>query len=260
MPGHPVIPAQAEENLNSVFDAVESSRAWKELSSALGAGVVPQSVVFCSPLLFHDPFVHLYAHALFSGNGSGWVGENHPDLVRLGTPEAPPGIEACREQLVELYSRPVAANYRLAVIYCADRLSPPAANSLLKIAEEPPPQGRILFLLEEENLLPTLRSRSWILRMPPEEVLAPEAPPKNDDEWVQWLSEASSGKTEALLLRATAWARWYALSGQFRKAADLDTLVVLVQKAKLSTSMAIDLIFLMTREESKFEDFLDSLR
>jgi len=260
MTEHPINPDQGGENGISLFDAVASSRAWKELSSALEAGVVPQSVVFCSPSLFHDPFVSLYAHTLFSGNGSGWVGENHPDLIRLGTPEAPPGIETFREQLVELYSSPVAAPYRLAVIHCADRLSPPAANSLLKITEEPPPRGRILFLLEEENLLPTLRSRSWILKMPPEEVLAPAAPPKNDEEWVHWLSEASSWKTDAVLLRATAWARWYALSGQFRKAEELDTLVVLFQKTKLSASMAIDLIFLMTREESTFEDFLDSLR
>jgi len=260
MPDRAAYPAKAEEDEIRLSDAVASSRAWKELSSALEAGVVPQSVVFCAPSLFHEPFVSLYAHALFSGNGSGWIGENHPDLICLGTPETPPGIEACREQLAELYSRPVAAPYRLAVIHCADRLSLPAANSLLKVTEEPPPRGRILFLLEEENLLPTLRSRSWILRMPPEEVLTPVAPPRSDEEWVHWLSEVSSWKTEALLLRATAWARWYALAGQFQKAADLDSLVALIQKAKLSASMAIDLIFLITREECTFEDFLDSLR
>ncbi|NLI95981.1 MAG: hypothetical protein GX436_04575 [Synergistaceae bacterium] len=261
-------PPDAGKNGNCLAETVVSSHAWREISSALKSGILPHSVVFCAPLMFHDPFVNLYAHALFSAGkpesgmneGQGWIGENHPDLIRLGTLEAPPGIESCREQLVELYSRPVAAPCRLAVIHCADRLSPPAANSLLKITEEPPPQGRILFLLEEENLLPTLRSRSWTLRMPPEEVLAPIPPPGNDEEWVRWLSDASSWKTESLLLRATGWARWYALSGQFRKAADLDSLGVLIQKTKLSASMALDLIFLMTREETAFEDFLDSLR
>jgi DNA polymerase-3 subunit delta' len=44
-------------------------------------------------------------------------------------------------------------------LYGCDRLSLPAGNSLLKITEEPPEKGRILLFLEEDNLIPTLRSR-----------------------------------------------------------------------------------------------------
>ena len=250
-----------EANLATI---IESGQAWKELSTALRQAIVPQSVVFFAPALFHKPFLHLYAQSLLSNGQKTAItpvlGENHPDLLILGDTGTPPGIDECRSLLGDLSSRPVCAPYRLAVIHAAHRLSPPAANSLLKITEEPPPRGRLLLLLEEEILLPTLRSRSWCLRMPLEEVIEPVPPPQNDEEWTDWLSETLSGKVEAMLLCAARWARWYALQGNFRKAVDLDSLVTLAQKMRLSVSMVADLIFLMLREEVSLENFFDPLR
>jgi DNA polymerase-3 subunit delta' len=252
---------------SKIREAISSGKSWRELESALRRGIVPQSVVFFAPMVFHVPFIGLYAETLFDLADEArayprrrWNGENHPDLLLLGFPETPPGIDDCRSLLADLSSRPVCAPYRLAVVHCADRLSPPAANSLLKITEEPPPRGRILFLLEEENLLPTLRSRSWILRMPLEEIAGPVPPPGSDEEWIRWLRNTGSEKAEAVLLNALGWARWYALHGDFRKAADLDSLVTLSQKTRLSNSMIADLLFLMTREDVSLEDFFDPLR
>lgn len=250
-----------EANLAAI---IESGQAWKELSAALRQDIVPQSVVFFAPSLFHKPFLRLYARSLLSNGEKTTMdpvhAENHPDLLILGDAETPPSIAECRSLLGELSSRPVCAPYRLAVIHAAHRLSPPAANSLLKITEEPPPRGRLLLLLEEEILLPTLRSRSWCLRMSLEEVIEPAPPPQNDEEWTAWLSETLSGKVEAVLLSATRWARWYALQGNFRKAVDLDSLVTLAQKMRLSGSMVTDLTFLMLREEVSLENFFDPLR
>lgn len=250
-----------EANLSAL---IESGQAWKELSTALRQAVVPQSVVFFAPPLFHKPFTRLYARFLLSNGEKTAIGtlyeDNHPDLLILGDVGAPPGIDECRSLLGDLSSRPVCAPYRLAVINSAHRLSPPTANSLLKITEEPPPRGRLLLLLEEETLLPTLRSRSWCLRMLLEEVIEPAAPPRNDEEWAVWLSETLSGKVETMLVCAARWARWYALQGNFRKAVDLDSLVTLAQKMRLSGSMVADLIFLMLREEVSIENFFDPLR
>jgi DNA polymerase-3 subunit delta' len=250
-----------EANLATI---IESGQAWKELSTALRQAIVPQSVVFFGPSLFHKPFLRLYAQSLLGNSEKTPInpvhGENHPDLLILGDTGAPPGIDECRSLLGDLSSRPVCAPYRLAVIHAAHRLSPPAANSLLKITEEPPPRGRLLLLLEEEILLPTLRSRSWCLRMPLEEVIEPAPPPQNDEEWTGWLSETLSGKVEEMLFCAARWARWYALQGNFRKAVDLDSLVTLAQKMRLSVAMVADLIFLMLREEVSIENFFDPLR
>ncbi len=252
---------------SKIREAIVSGNSWRELEAALKRGIVPQSVVFFAPTLFHASFVELYAQSIFALDdakktepGMRWNGESHPDILRLGTPETPPGIEDCRSLLGDLSSRPVCSPYRLAVVHCADRLSPPAANSLLKITEEPPPRGRILLLMEEENLLPTLRSRSWILRMPLEEAVNAVPPPGSDEEWLRWLRCAGSEKNDAVFLNAMAWARWYALHGDFRKAADLDCLVNLSQKTRLSGAMVADLLFLMTREDVSLEDFFDPLR
>lgn len=49
--------------------------------------------------------------------------------------------------------------YQLAVCYQADRFSPPAAAKLLKTLEEPPRGTIFLLLANQDNFLPTIRSR-----------------------------------------------------------------------------------------------------
>lgn len=246
------------------LELIRASRAWSEISSALKRKVIPQSLVFIAPALFHTPFLLLYAHSILDGEGAtipreGWPGESHPDLVIAGSPGSPPGIEECRGLPGSLSSIPVSAPFRLAVIHAADKLSLPAANSLLKITEEPPPRGRLLLLLEEDLLLSTLRSRSWCLRLPLEEVIEPSPPPATEDEWISWLAGTAAGKIDGILLNAARWSRWYALHGSFQKAWDLDSLVVLAQKTRLSAPMAADLLFLSIREDVSIENILGSL-
>lgn len=63
---------------------------------------------------------------------------------------------------------PLRGRYRIFLIDHIDRANEQAANSLLKILEEPPPH-LLLFLTAENayDLLPTIRSRSLILGMSP---------------------------------------------------------------------------------------------
>ena len=63
---------------------------------------------------------------------------------------------------------PLRGRYRVFLIDHVDRANEQAANSLLKILEEPPPY--LLLMMTAENaydLLPTIRSRSLILSMSP---------------------------------------------------------------------------------------------
>ena len=63
---------------------------------------------------------------------------------------------------------PAESNWRVVIVDCADALNVNAANALLKLLEEPP--ARSLLLLVSHNpasLLPTIRSRCRMLRLPP---------------------------------------------------------------------------------------------
>jgi DNA polymerase III subunit delta' len=57
---------------------------------------------------------------------------------------------------------------RVAIIDCADELNTSAANALLKLLEEPP-EGVVMLLVTHQpaRLLPTIRSRCRVLRLPP---------------------------------------------------------------------------------------------
>ncbi len=93
---------------------------------------------------------------------------NHPDLHRL----APVGpgdqvrIDAIRGLVTELALLPVEGGTRVAVIERAHRMNEDAQNTLLKMLEEPP--GGVVIVLcavDEDRLLPTIRSRCARLRL-----------------------------------------------------------------------------------------------
>ena len=76
------------------------------------------------------------------------------------------GVDAVRLLKSDVYIRPNDLEYKLYIIGHAERMTPQAQNSLLKILEEPP-QGAIFFLLCENRaaLLPTVLSRVQRLTM-----------------------------------------------------------------------------------------------
>lgn len=59
------------------------------------------------------------------------------------------------------------AEYKIAIIWMAEKINIQAANKLLKLLEEPP--AKTLFLLiaeEQEEILPTVRSRTYLVKVP----------------------------------------------------------------------------------------------
>lgn len=85
------------------------------------------------------------------------------------------GIDTSRRLKEFLSQKPIKSSHRTAVIIGADALTHQAQSALLKITEDPPPNSRIILITKnEENLLPTLRSRFQIVRLT-EQAISPKA-------------------------------------------------------------------------------------
>jgi DNA polymerase III delta prime subunit len=97
----------------------------------------------------------------------------HPDLV-IGTPEGWREARATGESIVASARRwllaaagsPIAGERRVVLIEGADRANEQTQNALLKALEEPGPRQMFVLVADEPaRLLPTIRSRSQLLRV-----------------------------------------------------------------------------------------------
>jgi DNA polymerase III subunit delta' len=103
--------------------------------------------------------------------------QTHPDLLII--PPDPPQLliklGQVRAVIARIYRRPAQAR-RAFYIFTASSFMKEAANSLLKILEEPPEHATLILLAENPSeLLPTIRSRAGVQRLgalPPEEIAA----------------------------------------------------------------------------------------
>ena len=78
------------------------------------------------------------------------------------------GIGAVREIIGAAHLRPYEGRTRVWIIETADRMSVDAANALLKLLEEPPPDVVLILLSDNpEGVLPTVRSRCQALEFRP---------------------------------------------------------------------------------------------
>ncbi|MGC3965932.1 MAG: DNA polymerase III subunit [Pirellulales bacterium] len=104
---------------------------------------------------------------------------NHPDLITVAKPadksEIPlslligPPENRMRQGLChEIGLKPFRGGRRIALIDDADELNEEGANALLKTLEEPPPRSVIILLSNgADRQLPTIRSRSQLVRFAP---------------------------------------------------------------------------------------------
>jgi len=90
----------------------------------------------------------------------------HPDVFWLSNePGEIIGVEQGRIIKEFIFSTPFSATYKAVIIEEADCLTSAAANSLLKLLEEPPLDSVIILISRDFNRLPsTIRSRCQILR------------------------------------------------------------------------------------------------
>ncbi len=148
--------------------------------------------------------------------------QTHPDVLVI--PPDPPQmmikVDQVRRVIETIYYRPAEGRERV-YIFTESSFMKEAANSLLKVLEEPPEFATIFLLTENPGeLLPTIRSRSAVFTLgalPAEEIEAYLA--EHRPEWkpaqralVARLSEGAVGRARSFDLAAYAAAREHALA------------------------------------------------
>ena len=252
--------------------AFEELDAWQAIVREHARGDVPHCRAVSAPLAWHAALLIELARMSLSlppdAPASAVMG--HPDLLVAGELGKPPKIgEAspndpydgtCRALISHIALRPVKASCRLGVVMSADRLNVNAANSLLKLAEEPPTHARLLFLLESGWLLPTLRSRarSTVLAAPLEPSASP--PPMGDDACLAWLEAARGKDALGVAEDVAAWGAWAMAKGDAKTAARMERIRLIAETKDLSVAMLCDLSLLALREAVSFEHVFDDVR
>jgi DNA polymerase III subunit delta' len=148
--------------------------------------------------------------------------QSHPDVLII--PPDPPQlmikVDQVRRVIETIYFRPGDAKERV-YIFTDSAFMKEAANSLLKVLEEPPEFATIFLLTENAGeLLPTIRSRSMLVtlnalsRQEIEEYLAKHRPDWNAKQraLVARLSEGAVGRARSFDLAAYTAARQHALT------------------------------------------------
>lgn len=163
----------------------------EQVLERLAAGRLPHALLLTGPRgIGKATFAYRFARRLLSGQaqaGTLAVEQAHPVFrrVAIGTHAdllvAEPdmdekkeerkqdiGVDAVREVGNFLSLTPGESSWRVVIVDSADALNVNAANALLKVLEEPPPQTILLLIAHNPGMvLPTIRSRCHTLRFAP---------------------------------------------------------------------------------------------
>lgn len=104
--------------------------------------------------------------------------KNHPDVQWLGGEDKVRSIkiESVREILNWASLKPYEGRWKVFIILNADKLTLDAANALLKVLEEPPPQTVFVLAVESRSyLLDTILSRCFEIRLRPSDLSSEKA-------------------------------------------------------------------------------------
>ena len=216
----------------------------------LALDVIPQCLAVVSPLKYHSEIIEQTARKVL-----GTYRPSHPDLIIIGTEEKAPTIEACRDLIERIMLKPMESKRRLAVIMSADKLLVQAANSLLKLSEEPPSHAVILFLMEDSRLfLPTLRSRAQMIKLKSTESITPSPYPKSTQDWIQWLNKTrKASDQEGMAAELESWSEYALISGDVCTAERAERLKIIASRKNLSVPMLCDVILLTLKERKEGE-------
>ena len=92
---------------------------------------------------------------------------NHPDILWLKPLKTTIGIEQVLKWQEKIYLKHHEGIYKVSIIEHAEALTIPAANSLLKVIEEPPERTVIILSADNaEGVLPTIHSRAQLVYFP----------------------------------------------------------------------------------------------
>ena len=235
----------------------DNARVWAEIRDMTAANGMPGALLAIVDSESAKDVRDLYARIALCDSGSGedgcpscmaWREDGHPDLVIAGDGLGSPGIADCIEMQAIMSLKPFAAKGKLGVIMSADQLSLPAANSLLKIAEEPPEGGHLLLIAEHDNLIPTIKSRAWTFHFHAIQAGASLKPPSDPFEWLAWIERTKKLTQAEVASEADAWSRWLAESGEWHTASLICGAIYISQKRHMPVSMVQDAMFAILRE------------
>jgi DNA polymerase-3 subunit delta' len=247
-------------DISSLLNGWTKSAEWLDLSRMIAGNGAPQSLAAILPAELAADFRDRFARLALCLSGTGddgcascrsWTQDGHPDMITAGKWGEAPGIADCLDFQWQMSLKPVIAPGRLGVIPSSDGLSLPAANSLLKITEEPPAGSRMLFIAERDEFIPTIRSRVWTFRLNrhgEEAALEPKAPPRDGAEWAGWIEGTRKNSLDDIALEAAAWALDLCAKGKWGLAASLENAVFLAKKRHFPVSMAQDALFALLME------------
>jgi len=130
----------------------------------------------------------------------------HPDVLWLKRDEDTKGIkiEKVRKMIDWASLKPYEAEWKIAVLEEAERLTEEASQALLKTLEEPPQHTVFVLLTEDKSqILETIQSRVFGIRLNNPEAEEPAgAGPSgdlNETAWEQYLEKAAAYKREGVL-------------------------------------------------------------
>lgn len=175
----------------------------------------------------------------------------HPDLHWLKPEGKSLRIEQMRQLKKHAYLKPRAGNYQIFILEQAESLTAEAANSLLKVLEEPPAGSLFILLVQHPSMLPaTVASRCQLFAVPRlaqaqmEQLLQDCGVPAAEVAEIAGWAEGIPGRALAMC-NETAWRTKYAEA--------LDTLLALAAAGAVSQLAA------KLEKLKDLETFLDAL-
>ncbi len=218
---------------------------WQEIIREKNISEIPHCRAIAAPQKWHLEIIESLSKIILNKSEI----ENNPDLLIIGTVEKAPVIESCRNLIQEIALKPVNSNCRLGVILSADKLLLPAANSLLKLAEEPPSHAYLLFLMEDARFfLPTLKSRSRFHVLVSNDKAELKAIPENEFEWVEWLAKTRKNDIDFIINELESWVSWALSERDFELSNKIEKLRVIASERNLSVQMLTDVIILILKD------------
>lgn len=199
-------------------------RAWREWRTAMAGSRMHHGWILAGKSgVGKSDFAAAAARELLAAGGARETSGEHPDILRLTYGPKTDKDEAAaaagkpfdrarsirvgqvREVQRRLTVRPTLGDRRVVIVDPADDMEPSAANALLKSLEEPPDGTYFLLIAHRPaRLLPTIRSRCRILRLPvlddaQIEAMLRDADAAESDDAIEAAVNASQGSLGAAL-------------------------------------------------------------
>lgn len=113
-----------------------------------------------------DRFIHIWREQMALSHG--YIDEQQwYSAIGLENQQGNINKTEANELLRKMSFKSFGGGYKIAIIWLPERMHDAAANTLLKLIEEPPPQTLFLFVSETpDRIIPTIRSRTQTVTLP----------------------------------------------------------------------------------------------